>query len=952
MKLNQYEWDPEKDKLGEGTFAEVFKAKDINANRFVALKIYKTSVKGNTSGSTEQSKYSLEQEFQNIEAVSHTNIITYHGLNYIKHTDAMGREGSYPVIIMEYANQGTLTQFLKTNPQKIISNKLIKDIIKGIGHLHEEGIIHRDLKPGNILVSKNKRGVYTAKITDFGISKDTLSSDADTTSHTELVGTPHYMAPEQIYQKRFGLEGSISSRTDLWALGVIIFKIFTGKLPFGNGVQDIELVHEAITKGEIDLTGVPQDYHKLLIHCFKKNAVDRVSSANEMLSFIGQEETIIPEIEKDNDLERTVVLPENDGLGEGTIGIYSINRDNKDENQESLFVTPTKIQKILLGIFGIVNLLWFGYYWLTEEKSPNVYLIYPLLIILFAIFYLKSNKKLESLKLSVYGLMMYCNIIFLMLVYSAFYQGILEGKIILSIVFILTFQVGLSIWLIFSQKNKIDKIRRDINLSSYLLATSILLYLVSYALYIYDDVIGASTFVLLTDSMAVLTLLPNVFFTTALLFFVFDVHKKIPLSLIGFFIASIVVASIWWLLLDYDNGYKISLISSYMQELKAGYYLWFLSIFIGFSVVVYDALKTTRLKNFYWPILGFILLILGVTFNAKWSTSKSVYDYNRGFENVNYSQFKQAFKNGKPLKVSSYKLKNFIKNILVKYDDENANTVKRMLKLFVNSNGLVTNIGDADLASAITKEDPELVKILLSPTGSTKLEDVDFVHDDKSLLQQARDLENQEIEKLLINAGAKLTDQEKLVLDLKEMKALRAKKYNYLEDFSNGSVKFLEESSKDATWSHQYSAYKLNIKNDKLSYYKTAPFDLDTKKPYTVSVKVTRGTKAGTAGVVFDSNNSDYHIAVVGDNSLIIYKNMSGKWIKIKEAAVTSNKSINIISVTKNGNYISCYLNNKLVISNELIDSTGGNYFGFINSNPNGSVTTYFDDFRITGTKK
>ena len=184
MKLNQYEWDPEKDKLGEGTFAEVIKAKDINANRFVALKIYKTSVKGNTSGSTEQSKYSLEQEFQNIEAVSHTNIITYHGLNYIKHTDAMGREGSYPVIIMEYANQGTLTQFLKTNPQKIISNKLIKDIIKGIGHLHEEGIIHRDLKPGNILVSKNKRGVYTAKITDFGISKDTLSSDADTTSHT------------------------------------------------------------------------------------------------------------------------------------------------------------------------------------------------------------------------------------------------------------------------------------------------------------------------------------------------------------------------------------------------------------------------------------------------------------------------------------------------------------------------------------------------------------------------------------------------------------------------------------------------------------------------------------------------------------------------------------------------------------------------------------------------
>ena len=154
MKLNQYEWNPEKDKLGEGTFAEVFKAKDIYANRHVALKIYKTAVKGSIAGSTGQSKYSLEQEFQNIEAISHTNIITYYGLNYIKHVDAMGREGSLPVIIMEYANQGTLTEFLRTNPKRAVLDKLILDIITGVGHLHEEGIIHRDLKPGNILVTK------------------------------------------------------------------------------------------------------------------------------------------------------------------------------------------------------------------------------------------------------------------------------------------------------------------------------------------------------------------------------------------------------------------------------------------------------------------------------------------------------------------------------------------------------------------------------------------------------------------------------------------------------------------------------------------------------------------------------------------------------------------------------------------------------------------------------
>lgn len=106
MKLSHYQWDPEKDLIAEGGFAEVFRAKDLNAEgRYVALKIYKEAVSRGTSGSTGQKKYSLEQEFSKIDGLSHTHLITYYGLEYITHTNAMGRNVNYPVLIMEYAGK-------------------------------------------------------------------------------------------------------------------------------------------------------------------------------------------------------------------------------------------------------------------------------------------------------------------------------------------------------------------------------------------------------------------------------------------------------------------------------------------------------------------------------------------------------------------------------------------------------------------------------------------------------------------------------------------------------------------------------------------------------------------------------------------------------------------------------------------------------------------------------
>lgn len=283
IKLNQYSWDPEKDLIAAGAFAEVFKATDAHSGRHVALKVYKEAVsKGTTSGTEGKKKYTLEKEFETVNGLSHTNLITYFGLTYLEGTDQLGRKSSYPVIVMELAPHGTLTDFMKSNPSPSEVERIIKQVIAGVGYLHEEGIIHRDLKPGNILIAQNRKGQPVAKITDFGISKDILTEHTIEQSYTEGVGTPHYMAPEQFYKKKFGLKGEISERTDLWAVGVIVYTMLTGKRPFGSKSKDYELIREQIVNLTPDLSALDEKGKALVQSTMAKNANDRVGSAEEL----------------------------------------------------------------------------------------------------------------------------------------------------------------------------------------------------------------------------------------------------------------------------------------------------------------------------------------------------------------------------------------------------------------------------------------------------------------------------------------------------------------------------------------------------------------------------------------------------------------------------------------------------------------------------------------------
>lgn len=302
MELNQYKWNSEDDFLGRGTFAEVFRAHTDKGGLVVALKIATeaTLETGGSSGGSGsiRNKYRLEEEYTKGKDLSHTHIIRYWDLEYLTHIDHMNRKSRNAVLIMEYADKGSLEQKLSAGklPEETALH-IALEILNGLTYLHSQGIIHRDLKPANILFKTSKLGTEVAKLTDFGISRDTLAPPtADAPSSTAGIGTSFYMAPEQFLKKAYGLKGSISSRTDFWAWAVIFYRMLTGHLPFGGGSTDYELLQQEITASEPDYGDVPTRYQPLLKACFKKHAAERPEDEKAILEFLDLKEPTRPPV--------------------------------------------------------------------------------------------------------------------------------------------------------------------------------------------------------------------------------------------------------------------------------------------------------------------------------------------------------------------------------------------------------------------------------------------------------------------------------------------------------------------------------------------------------------------------------------------------------------------------------------------------------------------------------
>lgn len=277
------------EKIGEGGMSEVFKARCNKLNRFVAVKILKKELCNNPD---------IVEKFKG-EA---TAIATLSDNNIVNILD-VGTQDNINYIVMEYVNGKTLKDVIKQvgkmNYDTAISVAI--QIAKALDCAHRNKIIHRDVKPQNILVTED--GIM--KVTDFGIAKSSNSSTITNTS--TIMGSAHYLSPEQA-------KGSfIDCRTDLYSLGVVLYEMVTGTLPFeADTAVTIALKHlqeESIPPKNIN-SKIPDSLNKLIIKSMQKDPNKRYQSAKEMIKDLekirNDPNAIIDKIEDDND--HTIIM--------------------------------------------------------------------------------------------------------------------------------------------------------------------------------------------------------------------------------------------------------------------------------------------------------------------------------------------------------------------------------------------------------------------------------------------------------------------------------------------------------------------------------------------------------------------------------------------------------------------------------------------------------------------
>jgi CHASE2 domain-containing sensor protein/predicted Ser/Thr protein kinase len=208
--------------LGKGAMGIVYLGQDPRINRTTAIKTFRFSDDFEPE-EAEKMKQKFFREAESAGTLSHPNIVTIY--------DA-GDEHDLAYIAMEYLEGADLSKFTKKKhllPMRRVID-YIADIAEGLDYAHEKGIVHRDIKPANVMVLKN--GII--KITDFGIARITASSQTQTGI---VKGTPHYMSPEQISGEK------VDGRSDLFSLGVMMFQLLTGGLPF-HGDSPAALMHQ------------------------------------------------------------------------------------------------------------------------------------------------------------------------------------------------------------------------------------------------------------------------------------------------------------------------------------------------------------------------------------------------------------------------------------------------------------------------------------------------------------------------------------------------------------------------------------------------------------------------------------------------------------------------------------------------------------------------------------
>jgi eukaryotic-like serine/threonine-protein kinase len=248
------------EKLGEGGMGVVYKAEDTKLKRIIALKFLPPEL-----AASDQDKARFVQEAQAASALNHPNVCTIHDIQ--EHDGQM-------FIVMEFVDGQTLRERKGAiNLAKAIDIGV--QVAEGLAAAHEKGIVHRDIKPENIMIRKD--GIV--QIMDFGLAKLRASRASRLTKAGSTVGTAGYMSPEQVQGQE------TDHRSDIFSLGVLLYELFTGELPF-KGVHETALMYEIVNVDPVPMSAVKPEIDpeldRIVLECLQKEPDERYNSVKDI----------------------------------------------------------------------------------------------------------------------------------------------------------------------------------------------------------------------------------------------------------------------------------------------------------------------------------------------------------------------------------------------------------------------------------------------------------------------------------------------------------------------------------------------------------------------------------------------------------------------------------------------------------------------------------------------
>lgn len=289
------------EQIGTGGMSDVYRAKCHKLNRFVAIKVLK---KEYSEDKTFVSKFRAEA--QAAAGLTHPNIVNVYDV---------GDENGIYYIVMELVEGITLKKYIEKKgkiPYKEAVSIAIQ-VAKGMQAAHSHHIVHRDIKPQNIIISRDGK----VKVTDFGIAKAASSS----TITSSTMGSVHYISPEQ------ARGGYSDERSDIYSLGITIFEMLTGTVPFdGDSAVAVAVQHiqDSIPAPSQLVEGIPVSVDKIVLKCTQKKTDRRYQSASELIA----------------DLKKSLVMPDEDFVNLGSVydgamaKPYDTDSETKDESDD------------------------------------------------------------------------------------------------------------------------------------------------------------------------------------------------------------------------------------------------------------------------------------------------------------------------------------------------------------------------------------------------------------------------------------------------------------------------------------------------------------------------------------------------------------------------------------------------------------------------------------------